>query len=69
MCVSRLYEFAAALRVPIEDFLPSMERTPLPMLSTRESRFLEHFRKAFPDVQISLVDLLNTLQVFNSSAG
>jgi transcriptional regulator with XRE-family HTH domain len=66
---SRLYEFAAALRVPIEDFLPSIERTLLPMLSTREARFLEHFRKASPDVQNSLVDLLNTLQVVDSNAG
>jgi transcriptional regulator with XRE-family HTH domain len=65
MYVSRLYEFAAELRVPIEDFLPSMGRTPLPLLSTREARFLEHLRKTSSDVQNSLVDLLNTLQVLN----
>lgn len=62
IAVSRLYEFAEALHVPITYFLPDLTTEPLPALNLQESRLLDNYRSLTLKQQAALVNLLNIVR-------
>lgn len=60
--VSRLCEFAEALRLPPSYFLPDSDIPALSLPSIKEARLLENYRQLPKSVQDTLTNLLNTLR-------
>ncbi len=58
IAVSRLYEFAIALQLPLTYFLPAQESETTPLLSPQDTKLLEQFRPLSPDIQDALLTLM-----------
>jgi transcriptional regulator with XRE-family HTH domain len=62
IAVSRLFEFAEILQLPVSFFLPEANPVTLPILSAKEASLLRDYNQLPPTTQIAITALLNAMR-------
>ena len=62
IAISRLWEFAIVLRLPLSYFLPDEEKIAAPAITSQEARLLESFRELPADVQKAILALIQSMR-------